>query len=92
MENLETKIKVIIKKVRRMLKYSEYSSLVKQRASIELSEDKNGNLKLDNISFNGWDSIIVCDTSIFVVPERGENVVLAKFKSLDAFIDQIDDD
>ena len=92
MENLETKIKVVIKKVRRMFKYSEYSSLVKQRASIELSEDKNGNLKLDNISFNGWDSIIVCDTSIFVVPERGENVVLAKFKSLDAFIDQIDDD
>ena len=92
MENLETKIKVIIKKVRRMLKYSEYSSLVKQKASIELSEDKNGDLKLDNISFNGWDSIIVCDTSIFVVPERGENVVLAKFKSLDAFIDQIDDD
>ena len=92
MENLETKINAVIKKVRRMLKYSEYSSLVKQKASIELSEDKNGDLKLDNISFNGWDSIIVCDTSIFVVPERGENVVLAKFKSLDAFIDQIDDD
>ena len=73
----------IIATVRNLLSlFPEYSETISKNASIQLREE-NGTVVLSSISFRWYDKILVTDTNVTFIPNRGESKIIIEYESFD---------
>ena len=80
---MEDLILQVITKVREMYKFdNRLKEIIKQNANVELRE-RDGKLELSSISFNWYDSLVICNGKIVYKPEYGNNEVLYTYNKLE---------